>query len=102
MKTDHLLLLGVAAVLWLSLIPSPVRAVDAKEKSKDIIAVQIRKQGFACNKPQSAEHDTEASKPDAEVWTLKCEGVTYKVKLIPNMAATVEKLPDEKRDSSHQ
>ncbi len=32
-------------------IPSPARAADPKEMSKEIIAVQIRKQGFACTQP---------------------------------------------------
>ncbi len=99
MTTDHLFLLGIAAIVGLTLSAAPGRAADPKEKSKDIIAVQIRKQGFECEKPQSAERDDAASKPDAEVWTLKCEGVSYTVKLIPNMAATVEKLPDDQQSS---
>ena len=74
-------------------------AADPKERSKEIIAVQLRRQGYECNKPQSAERDDAASKPDAEIWTLNCEGVSYRVKLIPNMAATVEKLPDDQQST---
>lgn len=100
MNTDRVTLIAVAAaILALPLSLSPVCAAGAKEVSKDIIAVQIRKQGFECRNPESAQHDMEASKPDAEVWVLKCQGVSYRVQLIPNMAAKVEKLPEE---ASHE
>ncbi len=64
------------------------------EKSKDIIAAQIRDQGFACNKALGAVRDRAASKPNEAVWTLTCENASYRVRLVPNMAAHVELLPD--------
>jgi hypothetical protein len=67
-------------------------AADPKEKSKDIIAVQIRKQGFACKTPLSAERDTTTGNPDDPVWTLKCDNASYRVHLVPNMAAKIERL----------
>lgn len=103
MKTDRVILSTtmalVAAALLLGTSPGWAAGAKTKAVSKDIIAVQIRRQGFECKNPESAEHDDQASKPDAEVWVLKCQGVTYKVKLIPNMAATVEKLPDDQQNS---
>jgi len=69
-------------------------AAGAKEVSKDIIAVQLRRQGYECENPVSAERDPAASKPDEAAWILTCEGVAYKVELVPNQAAKVEKLPD--------
>lgn len=77
-------------------------AAGAKEMSKDIIAVQIRKQGFECKNPESATRDPAASKPDDSAWILKCEGATYKVLLIPKMAAKVEKLPDEPQSTEQK
>lgn len=74
--------------------PAPARAADP-EVSKEIIAVQLRKQGFECKNPESAEREKSDSKPDDTVWLLTCEGARYKVQLIPKMAAKVEKLPDE-------
>ncbi|MCC7252542.1 MAG: hypothetical protein IT540_11770 [Hyphomicrobium sp.] len=74
---------------------APARAAGANEVSKDIIAVQLRKQGFECKNPLSAERDPAASKPDDAAWILKCEGVSYKVQLVPKMAAKVERLPDD-------
>jgi len=56
---------------------------------KEIIAAQIRMQGFACDKPVSAERDRAASRPNETVWFLKCEGRSYQVRLVPDMAADV-------------
>lgn len=97
MKTNRLTaILGLALAASLGPLPAaPVRAADPAEVSKDIIAVQIRKQGFACKTALSAERDPAASSPDEAAWILKCDGARYKVKLIPKMAAEVERLPDE-------
>ena len=69
----------------------PARAAD-QLTPKDIVATQIRGQGYACDNPQSASRDQALSKPDETVWLLKCENATYRVKLIPSMAAHVERL----------
>ena len=76
---------------WCPVASTPVAAAE-QETPKDIIAIQIRKQGFPCQRPQSAERDRELSKPDEAVWVLRCENVTYRVRLIPDMAARVERL----------
>ena len=65
---------------------------DAEEMSAEIIAVQICDQGYACDKALSATRDEKLSKPDEAAWILKCENATYRVKLIPDMAAKVERL----------
>jgi hypothetical protein len=97
---------GMSATLVLMACVAPavspqVGAASKKlEMSKNIIAVQIRRQGYECKNPVSAERDAAASKPDDAAWILKCEGVTYRVKLVPNMAATVEKLPDESQQQT--
>jgi hypothetical protein len=67
----------------------------AQEGPKDIIAAQIRSQGFACDSPQSAEQDKEASAANATVWTLRCQNASYRVTLIPNLAAKVEKVEEQ-------
>jgi hypothetical protein len=58
----------------------------------DIIAVQIRKQGYECTNPSKAKRDPEASKPDLPVWILTCENATYRVRLVGNMADHIEKM----------
>ena len=57
----------------------------------DIIAVQIRKQGYACKNPSKAKRDAQASRPDLPVWVLTCENATYSVRLVGNMADRIEK-----------
>jgi hypothetical protein len=97
MKMDRLILLGAVALFGLP--PGAMTVQAAGEVSKEIIAVQIRKQGFECKNPLTAERDPAASKPDEAAWILKCEGVAYKVQLVPKQAAKVERLPDEPQDT---
>ena len=66
-------------------------SLAAEEMSAEIIAVQIRDQGYPCDKPLSAKRDEKLSTPNEAAWILKCE-TTYRVRLIPDMAAKVEKL----------
>jgi hypothetical protein len=67
-------------------------AAMAQESPKDIIAAQIRDQGYKCDSPQSADQDMQASKPDEAVWIIRCEDETYRVRLVPDMAAAVERI----------
>ena len=90
-RTSAALGLGVASLSYLMLDLTPLFAASPK----DIIAIQIRRQGYECKNPQSAERDKTRGNPDDPIWILKCEGVSYRVHLIPNMAATVERLPEE-------
>jgi len=79
--------LGLGFVLFFIL---PVRAAD--QMPAEIIAAQIRDQGFSCDKALSAERDRERSTPDEADWILKCENATYRVRLIPDQAADVKRL----------
>ena len=63
----------------------------AEEMPAEIIAAQIRDQGYACDKAVSAKREGERS--DDAVWILKCQNATYRVRLVPDMAAKVEQLP---------
>jgi hypothetical protein len=62
----------------------------AEEKPAEIIAAHIRTQGYACENALGAERDPKASKPNETVWTLRCSNGTYRVTLVPDMAAAVE------------
>jgi hypothetical protein len=57
-----------------------------------MLAAQIREQGYACDKPLSAVRDAKRSKPDYEVWVLKCSNATYRIGRFPDIAAKVERL----------
>ena len=72
--------------------PTGSVALAAGEEPKDTIAAQILTQGFACDKPRSAVRDAKRSKPDEAVWVLKCSNAAYRIRLIPDMAAKVERL----------
>lgn len=62
------------------------------EPAKDDIAAQIRAQGYDCDTPLSAERDSARSRPDEPVWILECENQSYRVRLVPDQAAEVERL----------
>jgi hypothetical protein len=66
----------------------------AQDQSADIKIVgdQVRSQGFACDNPSSAEPIEAESAPDHAVYLLKCEGITYRVVLIPDQAADVTEV----------
>jgi hypothetical protein len=84
---------GLACLIgiWCPAAPAPAAAAE-HETAKEIVAVQIRKQGFPCDDPQDAKRDLQASKPDEAVWVLQCENATYRVRFVPDMAAQVERV----------
>jgi hypothetical protein len=60
----------------------------------EIIADQIRDQGFSCDEALTAERDPTYSRPDEPVWILECDNAAYRVRLNPDMAADVERLDE--------
>ncbi len=76
--------------------PPQATAQGSGGTTKEIVAAQIRSQGFACDKPQSATKDEKLSRPDEAVWILTCENATYQVRLIPDMAAKVQQIDQRK------
>jgi hypothetical protein len=87
-----------ACVVGLALLSVSAAEVSlAQSDAKDIIAAQIRAQGYTCQNPTAATRDASASKPNEAVWVITCENATYRTTLIPNMAAKVEQL--EQTDS---
>ena len=75
-----------------------LRGVRLSAQKGRLVADQIRAQGYKCDSPQSAKRDEQASKPDEAVWILQCESGSYRVRLVPDMAATVEQI-DKSQDS---
>ena len=64
----------------------------ADDPQLKLLADQLRLQGFACAHPKKATRDAAASKPHEAVWVVTCEDDTYRMRLIPDMAAKIEKL----------
>ena len=81
-------------IVILSLVFSAVTAhhISAQETAKELLAIQIRDQGYRCDKPVSAKRDEKHSKADAPVWVLRCEHRSYRMRLAPDMAARVQQL----------
>jgi hypothetical protein len=79
----------LASAVAIALLATPAAA---EEKPAEIIAAHIRTQGYACENPLGAQRDRKASKPNETVWTLRCSNGTYRVRLVPDMAASVEPL----------
>ena len=70
-------MLAVALTL---LFGAPVAlGADAPTTDPEIVAAAVRARGFPCDRPQSVERDSEASSPNREAWTLRCETAQYRV-----------------------
>jgi hypothetical protein len=82
-----------STLLFLSAVVMLAEGVRAQEMAvAEIIADQVRDQGYVCHESLSAELDSAYSRPDEPVWILECDNATYRVRLIPGMAADVERL----------
>src|SRR5262245_5639507 len=80
------------AVLGLVSAGGVAMAEPSGEDPRNILAAQLRDQGYACDQVQSAERDVQASTPDEAVWIVRCENAKYRMRLVPDMAAKVERL----------
>ncbi len=63
-----------------------------RAKPAEAVAAQVRSQGYQCDGPISATRDASLSKADMAVWNLKCKNGSYRVMLVPDMAARITKL----------
>ena len=73
-------MVSLLAVFLTLLAGAPVAlGADAPETDPEIVAAAVRARGFSCDRPQSVERDSEASLPDREAWTLRCETAHYRV-----------------------
>ena len=85
--------LGCAAIVAIMQLYGAVCQVHAQqETTKDMLAAQLRLQGFSCTKPLSAKRNARQSRPDEAVWVVRCEKASYRMRLVPDTAARVELL----------
>lgn len=89
-KAPGSMLLAAAVVLF---SPQAWAQQVAAETQQSMLSAQIRIQGFTCDKALGAIRDKKRSRPDHDVWVLKCSNATYRVSRAPDMAAKVEPLP---------
>lgn len=85
MRLPHLLAVVLIAVPYVCNAQTPA----------DDVAAQVRSQGYRCDQPAAARRDLRRSKPDSAVWVLNCRNATFRVRLIPNMAARITKLKNK-------
>lgn len=64
------------------------------ETPQQMLSAQIRSQGFVCEKTLSARPDKKRSRPDYEVWILRCSNATYRVGRAPDLPAKIEVLSE--------
>ncbi len=86
---------SVLVVLGLTMLGAclSARAQPLKaEAPQDMLAAQVRTLGFTCDKALGATRDAKRSRPDHEVWVLKCNNASYRIGRAPDMAAKVEPL----------
>lgn len=79
-------------VCWLAAFLSGAASPLCAQEPRDVIAAHIRTQGYACDRPQSAKRDRSASIPGEQAWILTCDDGVYLVRLIPDMAAIVQRM----------
>lgn len=84
---------GIRALVLAGVLALDGAFVQAAEETvQDMLAAQIRTQGFACEKALGATRDAKRSRPDYAVWVLKCSNANYRVSRAPDLAAKVEPL----------
>jgi hypothetical protein len=88
------LIILAAAVTASELFSVPALSQALQETPTDIVASQLRRQGFPCTSPKPAVPERQESSPNAAVWRLRCDEGTYRVTLVPNLAARVELTKD--------
>jgi hypothetical protein len=76
------------APTWLS----DLKAQADEETPTEILAARVRDQGYACNKAQASKEELAQSAPNETVWILNCESGSYRVTLVPDLAAKIERL----------
>jgi hypothetical protein len=65
-------------------------AAAQEEKPAEIVAAQVRTQGFRCDAALGAERVS--STANEAKWILRCTNATYRVRLTPNMGARVQPI----------
>ena len=65
-------------------------AAEPETAAAEIVAAQVRTQGHTCTRPVTAVR--EASEPNVTVWMLSCGNASYRVRLVPDMAAQITQL----------
>lgn len=89
---DRRVPIDLAAAVALTCLSALAGVAAEADEAAEIVAAQIRSQGYTCTPPVAAERDRAASVPNLTVWMLSCGNARYRVRLVPDMAAQVTRL----------
>jgi hypothetical protein len=81
----------IVTAAWIVALSSAA-AAQGEAEALQVVADQVRTQGYACANPQAVQRDPDLSRPDLPVWILTCENNRYRVELVPDMQARVTQL----------
>lgn len=81
-----------ATAIFCASLAGAAQGTEVEDIAKEIIANQIRKQGFACTMAVKADPDPAHTRPDLKAWILTCSDAVYRVILVPDRAARVERI----------
>jgi hypothetical protein len=87
-KEFNRLIVMAASILGMS----AAAAAQQEAEALQVVADQVRAEGYACAEPTAVQRDQAQSRPDLSVWILTCEGGRYRVELVPDMRARVTPL----------
>jgi hypothetical protein len=82
----------VGFALGVLLVGSLSGSAAMAETVPNMLAAQIRTQGFLCDQALRAKKDTRRSRPDHDVWVLTCSNAIFRISRAPDLAAKVEVL----------
>ena len=88
MKTKAVHLFALAALVAGTGMAVAQSDDQSEKEAADIVASQVRDQGYSCDDPVSAKADKDEDGDD--VWRLDCANAAYRVRLVPDMAASIE------------
>ncbi len=76
----------------MAVVPCAVLAADDNKGQENIVAAQVRAQGYQCATPKAIKRDPEITLPGQIGWMLECEDAVYRVMLTPHRAAKIERV----------
>lgn len=72
--------------------PPALGTPAAAQSTADLLAAQVRSQGYPCDRALHARHNKKLSRADQTDWTLTCSNAVYRMRLDPDLAARVSKI----------
>lgn len=92
MKLKHAVRSALAAAGLFALVGVARAQTTNTVTPPEVLADQLRSQGYPCDRVLGAEQDVEASRRDVSVWVLRCTNGSYRMRLVPDVAAKVERI----------